>query len=67
MYRCIKCGKPLNPETTGCFPFAEGYICSVCYEKAAEDFCRAADEYENPTEIDADSIANEVKMLKMLE
>ena len=67
MTRCVKCNKKLNPETTGYFPFAEGYICSACQDKTNEEVCHLMDEYENPEELDTENYtASDLALFSLL-
>ena len=57
------CGIPLREETTGFYPFHEGYICQDCRDKSGEEFCRAVDAYDAAVEEDVDML---VEMLRLL-
>jgi len=65
-WNCLKCGKELSPETTGLYPFWNGYICGVCYDKAGEEFCKAVAEFEATpvSEADIDRIIDMLKNCK---
>ena len=60
---CVKCKKELNPETTGCYPFWDGYICSKCYNEAGEEFCRGVDAFPD-TEIKPLAVEYLLELLK---
>jgi hypothetical protein len=62
---CVKCKKELNPETTGCYPFWDGYICSKCYNEAAEEFCRGVDALPDAV-IEPGEVDNIIGLLKEL-
>jgi len=63
-WNCLKCGKPLSPETTELYPFWDGYICEECYDKAGEEFCKEMDAFKAPAdEADIDPIIDVLHIL----
>jgi len=45
---CLLCGCDLSDYVTKeRFPYWNGYICSDCYDKVGEEFCKMADEFES--------------------
>jgi len=64
-WNCLKCGKTLSPETTGLYPFWDGYICGECHDKAAEEFCKAMDEFPE-TPVDKAEFDRIMELLRLL-
>ena len=44
MYQCLKCMREMECEDDRMHPWEKGHICQTCWEKAGEEFCKAADE-----------------------
>jgi len=62
-YTCLKCDSLLSPETTGLYPFWDGYICGECHDKVGEEFCKAVDEFEAHVDPTVDPIMDLLHLL----